>query len=413
MSLKSIKTTQELQKIIDGTQSLAFEVPAKKSSRYAFIQSILKQFDYSNLDKLQKGIVIRFLLKLSDYSRQQLTRLIRQYLESGNIQIKNPNIYNGFKKKYSIKDINLLAEMDDRYNTPSGAFIKKQCERASTIFNQKVYSNLSKISVSHLYNLRRSMEYVKKRRFYTKTKSCKNSIGSRRKPRPNGKPGFIRIDTVHQGDLDGKKGVYHINAIDEVTQFEIVLSVSRISKKFLIPILKTIIKLFPFKIESFHADNGSEYINYEVAKLLNMINVELTKSRSRHSNDNALAESKNASVVRRIYGYKHIPPDFADELNKFNMDYLIPYINYHRPCYFPSVVIDNKGKERKKYYYKDMMTPYEKFKSLNNADLYLKDGFTFEIMEKEVYKMSDNEAVDKMNIAKEKLFKRIYEQKLA
>jgi hypothetical protein len=48
----------------------------------------------------------------------------------------------------------------------------------------------------------------------------------------NGKPGYIRIDTVHQGDLDGCKGVYHINAVDEVTQIEIVVSVEKISEQY-------------------------------------------------------------------------------------------------------------------------------------------------------------------------------------
>ena len=53
------------------------------------------------------------------------------------------------------------------------------------------------------------------------------NIGERRKPIPNGQPGFIRIDTVHQGDQDKKKGVYHINAVDEVTQFEVIASVEK------------------------------------------------------------------------------------------------------------------------------------------------------------------------------------------
>jgi transposase InsO family protein len=111
-----------------------------------------------------------------------------------------------------------------------------------------------------------------------------------------GKPGYIRVDTVHQGDQDGIKGVYHINAVDEVTQYEVVLSCSRISEQFLIPVLTEMLETFPFNINGFHADNGSEYINHQVAKLLNKLHIELTKSRSRQSNDNAFSEDDKTQV---------------------------------------------------------------------------------------------------------------------
>ena len=150
-----------------------------------------------------------------------------------------------------------------------------------------------------------------------------------------------------------------------------------------------------------------------MAKLLNKLHIELTKSRSRHSNDNALAESKNASVVRKTFGYSHIEQHWADELNVFNREHLNPFLNYHRPCYFPTIVIDDKGKERKKYHYDKMMTPYEKLKSLDNPNNYLKEPLSFEQLDKEAYKMSDNKAADKMNLAKKQLFKQIYEQKKA
>jgi len=132
------------------------------------------------------------------------------------------------------------------------------------------------------------------------------AIGEMRKPIAEGKPGYIRVDTVHQGDQDGIKGIFHINTVDEVTQYEVVLSCCRISEQFLIPVLTEMLATFPFSISGIHADNGSEYINQQVAKLLNKLHIELTKSRSRHSNDNALAESKNASVVRKTFGYSHI-----------------------------------------------------------------------------------------------------------
>jgi len=207
--------------------------------------------------------------------------------------------------------------------------------------------------------------------------------------------------------------VYHINAVDEVTQYEAVLSCERISEQFLLPILTEIIETFPFNISGFHADKGSEYINHKVAELLNKLNIELTKSRSRHRNDNALAESKNASVVRKIFGYSHREQHWADELHVFNRKHLIPFINYHRPCYFPTTLSDDKGKERKQYPYDKMMTPYQNLKSLDRTGDYLKGTLTFKILDNEAYKVSDNQAADKMNLAKKRLFKQINEQKKA
>ncbi|MDQ7072912.1 MAG: hypothetical protein Q9N32_04695 [Gammaproteobacteria bacterium] len=92
---------------------------------------------------------------------------------------------------------------------------------------------------------------------------------------------------------------------------------------------------------------GSEYINKDVAKLLKKLHIEFTKSRSRKSNDNALAESKNAAVVRKILGYSHIPQHYAPIINQFNLDFVFPYINFHRPCFYPETIIDKKGEGAK------------------------------------------------------------------
>ena len=88
------------------------------------------------------------------------------------------------------------------------------------------------------------------------------SIGERRRPEPNGQPGYLRVDTVHQGDLDGVKGVYHINAVDEVTQWQVVGATAQISEAWLKPALEAMLAQFPFRIFGFHSDNGSEFINY-------------------------------------------------------------------------------------------------------------------------------------------------------
>ena len=145
-------------------------------------------------------------------------------------------------------------------------------------------------------------------------------------------------------------------------------------------------------------------------ELINNLLIELTKSRARRSNDNALVESKNGSIVRKHLGYAHIPQHGAPLIHAFHREYLNPYLNFHRPCFFPIVHTDAKGKQRKTYPYHAMMTPYEKLKSLPNAHQHLKPGITFGQLEDIAHIISDNEAAIRLNKAKHQLFTSIVEQ---
>jgi hypothetical protein len=208
---------------------------------------------------------------------------------------------------------------------------------------------------------------------------------------------------VHQGDQDKEKGVYHINLVDEVTQWELVGCVEGISEHFLIPLLEMLLAQFPFKVIEFHSDNGSEYINYVVAKLLNKLSIEQTKSRPRRSNDNALVEGKNGSVIRKHMGYVHIARQHASKIDNFYQTYFNTYINYHRPCGYATETIDTRGKIKKVY--DTYETPYEHFRGLKNAHHYLKTAISFEELERIAHATSDNECATLMQTAKETLFK--------
>jgi len=324
--------------------------------------------------------------------------------------IRCPRTVQGFARRYTAEDIRLLAAMDARHNTPCGPAVKKLCERAWQLFGEAEYARLATISIGHLYNLRKSTGYLKQRRHVEKTRPTRSSIGERRKPQPAGRPGFLRIDTVHQGDWDKQKGVYHINAVDEVTQFQVVCTVEKISEAYLIPALEQLLAAFPFRIRGFHSDNGSEYINGRVAALLGKLLIEFTKSRARQTNDNALAESKNGAVVRKLFGHAHIPQRWAPLINVFNQEHLNPYLNFHRPCFFPEIRTDQKGKERKIYRYERMMTPYEKLKSLPRAKQYLNPRVTFEILDVIAHQLSDTQAADRLQKARQRLFTTIHER---
>ena len=309
----------------------------------------------------------------------------------------------------------LLAETDSLHDTLSGPATKVLLIRAATMFGDLRFARLSQISVSHLYNLRASEPYRKQRRVWRGTRPSPVAIGKRQAPAPQGLPGYIRIDTVHQGlpptrsggDQDGLKGVYHINAVDIVTQWELVASGEQISEAYLLPVIALLLDGFPFAIRGFHSDSGSEYVNHKTAALLEKLRVEFTQSRPRQTNDNALAECKNGAVIRKTMGYSHIPQKHAAAINRFYADVLNPHLNFHRPCYFAVDKMDAKGKIQKTYPHDQIMTPWERLKSIPVYQTYLKSGITSLTLEHEANAMSDNDAAKQVQKARKLLFQSI------
>ena len=354
-------------------------------------------------NRADRGTLRQYLTKVTGFSRAQVTRCITQFVACGNIQDRRHAPAMPFKRHYTTEDIRLLAQVDALHGTLSGSITRKLCERAFKVHGEASFERLAGISNGHLYNLRQHRAYQHMRGSFDKTRPTTVNIGARRKPAPDGRPGYLRVDSVHQGDLDGIKGVYLINAVDEVTQFQVVCAVERISERFLLPVLETMMGAFPFTIRGFHSDNGSEYIR-QVAKLLEKLRIEQTKSRSRQCNDNALAESKNASTVRKHLGYSHIPGRYASRVDTFTTEVLTPYLNDHRPCHFPTEYMDKKGRIRKRYRYQDVMTPYEKLRSLTDAASTLNPGTIFKQLDAIAAQSSDNEAATLLNEARTKLF---------
>ena len=407
MNDSSFDSPEAIKSFLAGTGNAELSVP--KEQRYSWIAGTLKRTGYYGLRKKDKATVREYLQRGSGYSRAQLTRLIEQYKSRHWIGKRTP-VKHSFPKRYTNADILLLVNTDAAHQQLSGSGTKKLFERAYKIYNDAAYERLAKISIAHIYNLRKGTFYQRQRRHFTKTEYTPVNIGERRKPNPDGKPGYIRIDTVHQGDQDKVKGVYHINAVDEVTQFQVVVSVEKISENHLIPVLEQLLETFPFHIINFHSDNGSEYVNRTVARLLNKLNIRFTKSRARHSNDNALVETKNGSVIRKYLGYMHIPQKWAPLINEFNKKFLVPYLNYHRPCHFSEIKTDEKGKQRKTYPYKNIMTPFDKLKSLDNAGQYLKTNVTFEMLNSSVMSMTDLQAAQRVRNARQRLFSAIFKK---
>ena len=398
-----LQTISQLQAFLAGTLEVRFCVPDNDDARYAHIVAVALRFGYARLNRPDKGVVLRYLIATSGYSRAQLNRLLARVLDGQSLYKRYRAPAHAFARRYTPADALLLAEVDRAHGTLSGPATAHLLRRALAQGDSR-FERLASLPVSHLYNLRQSKTYLNQRVSFAKTRPVCNPIGLRRAPRPDGRPGFIRIDSVHQGDLDGTKGVYHINAVDIVTQWQVVATCERISEANLLPVLQDLMDQFPFQILGFHSDNGSEYINKTVATLLDKLRVEQTKSRPRHSNDNALAESKNGSVLRKTFGYRHIPQRFAAPINAFCREHLNPYVNLHRPCLFAKEVMNDKGKIRKTYPHDMVQTPLEKLASLPDAGKFLRKGVTLKKLQDQANAQTDLQAANAMNAARLKLF---------
>jgi len=405
MNDENLKTIEQVKQFLEGSDGAEFR-GLKVEEKYEWIERVLVRFRYNRLKRAERGVIRRYIEKVSGYSRAQVSRLIGKYRKKGRLRRAQYKRH-CFPRRYAPSDIGLLARTDELHGYLSGPATRKIMEREYEVYGHIEFRNISQISIAHLYNMRKSHAYRSITKRYTKTKPAVIKIGERARPDPGGKPGYIRVDTIHQGDLNAQKGVYHINAVDEVTQWEIVASVERISENYLVPILESMLSGFPFHIIGFHSDNGSEFVNHVVARLLNKLLIRFTRCRPRHTNDNGLVESKNGSVVRKQLGYAYIPQACAELINRYNKDFLNPYINFHRPCFFPVSVINQKGKIKKTYPYHEVMTPYEKLKSLPDAESYLSPGLTLESMEAIANLMSDNEFAERMVKARSNLFHQI------
>jgi transposase InsO family protein len=394
---------QQIEKFLAAAKEVRFEASERKQV-YGWIERLLCQQEYTRQGRRERGLVRRYIGKMTGLSRAQLTRLVGRYMATGQVRMKSARRH-CFPQRYTRADIELLAQVDQAHDGLSGPATRRILEREFREYGKREFERLAAISNGHLYNLRRHPRYRQQRKNYQKTRPSLVPIGERRRPDPKGRPGYLRVDTVHQGDTESTKGVYHINAVDEVTQWEIAASVERISEAYLEPVLATMLTQFPFVIHGFHSDNGSEFINQTVAKLLNKLMIQQTKSRPRHSNDNGLAETKNGAIIRKHMGWGHIPAAHAERIQQFYSAYLNPYLNYHRPCAQADVEVDAKGRKRRRY--RRYQTPLETLLSLLNPQQYLRPGLTLATLKRISKLRSDTEAARLMQEAKHRLFEQL------
>jgi hypothetical protein len=230
---------QEIEKFLLAAQEVRFEA-SQREDVYGWIERLLCQQEYVRQGRRARGLLRRYIGKMTGLSRAQLTRLVGRYVATGQVGKKATRRHR-FPRHYTSADIELLARVDEAHESLSGPATRRILQREFQEYGKAEFQRLAAISNGHLYNLRRNPRYRQQRKNYQKTRPSAVAIGERRRPDPGGRPGYLRVDTVHQGDTENGKGVFHINAVDEVTQWEIAASVERISETYLEPVLVTIL----------------------------------------------------------------------------------------------------------------------------------------------------------------------------
>jgi transposase InsO family protein len=390
---------EQIRAFLAGSGEVRFAAQ-RREEVYGWVEQTLVRHQYASLARPGKGLVRRYIARMTGLSRAQVTRLIAGYRSTGRVKAAAYQ-RTRFATRYTASDVNLLAYVDKAHGNLSGPATRRILEREYREYGQAAYRRLAGISVAHLYRLRGTEAYRKRNTSYQPTRPTPIPIGERRKPQPQGSPGYLRVDTVHQGDQEGAKGLYHINAVDEVTQWEIVAATPQISELWLLPVLEAMLQQFPFVIRGFHSDNGSEFVNYTVARLLGKLLIEQTRSRAHHSGDNGLVESKNGAIIRKHIGYGYIGAQYAEAMDQFHREHLNPYVNFHRPCAVPTILTAANGKRRR--IYRRWATPLELFREMPHCQSFLRAGVSLAELEHFAQRQSDTEAALGMQRAKRKL----------
>jgi hypothetical protein len=208
---------EQIEAFLNASEALRFEGETQ-AQIYRWVEAVLARQEYHQQSRRARGLLRSYVVKMTGRSRAQVTRWIARYRKSGALQ-PAPYRRHRFAQRYTRADLELLATVDAAHENLSGPATRRILEREYRLYGKPEFERLSTISVAHLYNLRQQPRYRERRLHSVKTRPTAVAIGERRCPDPQGQPGYLRVDTVHQGDAPAGQGVYHINAVDQVTQW--------------------------------------------------------------------------------------------------------------------------------------------------------------------------------------------------
>ena len=117
MNDEQLHTLAQLQAFLDGTIEVDFAVSADE--RYEFIGRTVRRFGYGRLKRTDKAVLLRFLERVSGYSRQQVSRLVKRGGERRPLLKRYRGSRTSFARTYTSADVRLLADTDTLHGTLS------------------------------------------------------------------------------------------------------------------------------------------------------------------------------------------------------------------------------------------------------------------------------------------------------
>ena len=384
---RRLQTLDQVRNFLDDDRAIPQTQSREDACR--LIEHTVAHFDYARLRKADKGLVRSYLGVVTGLSRAQITRLLKQHRTTGGLSDRRGVPRRPFPRRYTNGDIELLAQVDSLHGALFARATRRLLRRAYEVFGDQRFERLAGISKGHLYNLRHSPRYLESQG------ATRNPIRlasrERWRPLPFPHPGHLRVVTVHRGDSGALAGLYLLELVDEVTGFHFVGSVTHLDPSELIPIVQALRRAFAFALVDFHVDRELQLGKRPVAALLQSLHTE---------------RLAGASVPQLHSAYPRATNRYVDAINVFFEQTLAHYLNYHRLLFFPSERVDARGRTRVVYRDADIMTPYERLRSLASASDCLTPGTTLAHLDAVASAMSDNEAAHAVSEARDRLFRR-------
>jgi len=167
---------EEIRAFLEASDGLGFKGRVREEV-YEWVNQMLRQVRYQDLKRSGRGLVRRYVSKMTGLSRAQSTRLLRMYVRGEEVKPK-PYRRHRFRQRYQREDIELLAEVDEAHETLSGPATQKILQRAYYDFHELRYERLARLSVAQLYRLRQSRTYRQRRVAYQPTRPHRCPLAS-------------------------------------------------------------------------------------------------------------------------------------------------------------------------------------------------------------------------------------------
>ena len=141
MNDEKLQTIEQVKQFLEGSKAVEFR-GLTTEERYCWIKEVLIRFKYHHLKRDEKGVIRRYIERITGYSRAQVSRLIREYRRTGRLK-RTEYRRHQFPRKYMLSEIELLAKTDELHDWLSGPATKKIMEREYKVYGHSEFGNIS------------------------------------------------------------------------------------------------------------------------------------------------------------------------------------------------------------------------------------------------------------------------------